>query len=269
MKVLTDSFGRRMSTLRISVTDRCNYRCVYCGPQAESPRESAALSCEEVAAVARAAVGLGIRRLRITGGEPLLRADIVGLVRLLSGIRGVGDLAMSTNGSLLGPELAQALARAGLRRVNISLDSLDGGRFSRITGGGRLEDVLRGVDSALEAGLVPVKINMVVFEDTTEADLERMRRFCSGRGLQLQTISRYDINDRSASLDHSCHRPPSCSDCGRLRLAVDGCLRPCLFSDRSVRVDLSDVEGSIRAAAAMKPRRGGVCSSRAISLIGG
>lgn len=269
MTVLTDRFGRRMSTLRISVTDRCNYRCVYCGPQAESPRESAALSREEVAAVARAAVGLGIRRLRITGGEPLLRDDIVELVRLLSEIRGIEDLAMSTNGSLLGPELAQALAGAGLERVNISLDSLDPRRFERLTGGGRLEDVLRGVESALEAGLCPVKINMVVFEDTTGADLERMRRFCSGRGLRLQTISRYDIRDRGASRDHSCHRPPSCSDCGRLRLTVDGCIRPCLFSDRTVRVDLSSIEGSIRAAAAIKPRRGGVCSSRAISLIGG
>jgi len=96
-----------------------------------------------------------------------------------------------------------------------------------------------------------------------------MRRFCSGRGLQMQTISLYDINDRSASLDHACDRPPPCPECGRLRLTVDGCLRPCLFSDRTVRVDLSDIEGSIRAAAAIKPRRGGVCSSRAISLIGG
>ncbi|MGC9398188.1 MAG: GTP 3',8-cyclase MoaA [Anaerolineae bacterium] len=158
-----DAYNRPISYLRISVTDRCNLRCVYCMPAEGVPwrPHEEVLRYEEIETVVRAAAELGISKVRLTGGEPLVRLGIVDLVRKLARIPGVDDLAMTTNGVLLA-RYAEALAEAGLRRVNISLDTLDAERFRRITRLGELEDVLTGIEAARTAGLRPIKINTVV-----------------------------------------------------------------------------------------------------------
>jgi cyclic pyranopterin phosphate synthase len=159
---LIDRFDRRHTYLRVSVTDRCNFRCTYCMP-AEGmqymPRDEL-LRYEEIGKVVAAFVAMGVRRVRLTGGEPLLRKDIVLLVRALAGL-GLDDLAMTTNGHLLGA-LAEPLRVAGLRRVNVSLDTVDPEVFKRMTRGAALAPVLAGVEAARRAGLTPVKLNAVI-----------------------------------------------------------------------------------------------------------
>ena len=172
-----DAYNRPISYLRISVTDRCNLRCVYCMPPEGvvcRPHEEI-LRYEEIETVVRAAAELGISKIRLTGGEPLVRLGIVDLVRNLARIPGVDDLAMTTNGILLS-RYAADLAEAGLQRVNVSLDTLRPERFRRITRLGRLEDVLAGMEAARRAGLEPIKINTVVIRgmnDDEAVDLAR------------------------------------------------------------------------------------------------
>lgn len=164
-----DRFGRRIEYLRLSVTDRCNLRCLYCMPPdgiALLPRDEI-LSIEEITRVAQCAIELGMNRLRISGGEPLVRQGILELVRLLAEIPGLRDLGMTTNGILLS-EYAQALKDAGLRRVNVSVDSLDPETYMRITRGGDLSAALAGIQAATDAGLSPVKINAVVLATTCD-----------------------------------------------------------------------------------------------------
>lgn len=169
---LVDPFGRTIDYLRLSVTDRCNLRCVYCLPPQGIgwTRRDDLLSDEEMETLVSCAAGLGIGKFRITGGEPLVRPGLVSLVARLAGVRGLEDLSLSTNGMLLSP-LAGALARAGLRRVNVSLDTLRPERFRRIARFGRLETVLGGVEAALAAGLSPVKINMVVMRGENDDEI--------------------------------------------------------------------------------------------------
>ncbi|HXI03154.1 MAG TPA: GTP 3',8-cyclase MoaA, partial [Candidatus Saccharimonadales bacterium] len=174
---LDDRFGRRIHYLRISVTDRCNLRCVYCIPNdMEWLRKGEILSYEEIARLARIFTGAGVRRIRLTGGEPLVRSGIERLVRALGSLPELEDLALSTNGILLAAH-AESLREAGLRRVNVSMDSLDAGKFAAITQGGDLGKVLEGIDAALAAGLRPVKINVVAargFNDSEAADFARL-----------------------------------------------------------------------------------------------
>jgi len=158
-----DNFNRPISYLRISVTDRCNLRCVYCMPPEGVPSRShdEILRYEEIELIVQAAASLGISKVRLTGGEPLVRLGLVELVRMLACIPGIDDLAMTTNGTLLA-QYAAALAQAGLKRVNVSLDTLRPERFRRITRRGDLAPVFKGIAAAREAGLVPVKVNTVV-----------------------------------------------------------------------------------------------------------
>jgi len=172
-----DAYNRPISYLRISVTDRCNLRCVYCMPPEGVPwrPHDEILRYEEIETVVRAAAELGIGKVRLTGGEPLVRQGIVGLVRGLARIPGVDDLAMTTNGILLS-RYAADLAEAGLQRVNVSLDTLRPERFRLITRLGQLEDVMAGMEAARRAGLEPVKINTVVIRgmnDDEAVDLAR------------------------------------------------------------------------------------------------
>ncbi len=175
-----DTFNRPISYLRVSVTDRCDLRCVYCMP-AEGinwrPHEEV-LRYEEIERVVRAAASLGITKARLTGGEPLVRRGLVDLVSMISRIPGIDDLAMTTNGILLA-RYAEELKVAGLKRVNVSLDTLRPERFRRITRLGRLSDTLGGISAAKEAGLVPVKTNTVVIRglnDDEVADFARLTR---------------------------------------------------------------------------------------------
>ena len=167
-----DSFGRRVDYLRISVTDRCNFRCVYCMPAEGLPwRERAEmLTFEEIETFVRAAAQEGISRIRLTGGEPLVRKGIVDLVRGLKAIPGIDSIALTTNGSLL-PRMADELRQAGVDRVNVSLASLDPEVYAGATRGGKVSDVLAGIDAALDAGLKPVKINVVVMRSLRQDPL--------------------------------------------------------------------------------------------------
>jgi len=170
--MLQDSFGRVIEYLRISVTDRCNLRCVYCMPPQGVKLKShhEILSYEEIAVVVRAAAALGIRKVRLTGGEPLVRPHVERLVALVAAVPGIEDVSMTTNAVLLDRH-AETLAQAGLRRVNISLDTLRPERFERITRFGNLNDVWRGLEAAERAGLTPIKINAVIVRGMNDDEL--------------------------------------------------------------------------------------------------
>jgi len=269
--MLTDSHGRAITYLRISVTDRCNYRCTYCMP-AEGvalKQHSEMLRYEDIIRIAKCAAEMGINKLRLTGGEPLIRRDIEFLVSGLAALPGVSDLCMTTNGSLLTREKAHALKLAGLHRVNVSLDTLDPARFAAITRGGDVRDAVGGVEAAVAAGLLPVKVNMVIGPDTTVAEREAIQSFCARTGARLQTISRFTLACRVHGMDHGADRPTPCEECNRLRLTADGHLKPCLFSDLEVKVNMEDIRGSILNAVARKPSAGTACTTRVMSEIGG
>ena len=184
----TDAFGRRIDYLRISVTDRCNLRCVYCMP-AEGVQwrdHEDILTFEEIERFAHAAVAEGISKIRLTGGEPLVRKGIVDHVRRLRSMTGLEAIALTTNGVLL-PRYAAGLAEAGLERINLSLDSLDPAAYERVTRGGKLADAMAGLDAALENGFSPVKINCVVVK-RLEQDLLGFARLTIDRPLHVRFI---------------------------------------------------------------------------------
>ena len=183
-----DGFGRVHDDLRISVTDRCNLRCAYCMPQDPVwfPR-SEILSYEEMLRIARIAVGHGVRRIRVTGGEPLVRRDVDVLIAALASLSGVEDLSLTTNGVLLA-EAAPRLVAAGLRRINVSLDTLDRERFTRMTGRDRLRDALAGLDAAAAAGLTPIKINAVLVRGLNEDEAVDLVEFGRNRGFEIRFI---------------------------------------------------------------------------------
>ncbi len=186
---LIDGFGRRIDYVRLSVTDRCDLRCVYCMPERMRflPRAEL-LSVDELAALGALLIGRGVRRIRLTGGEPLVRPGVLDLVRSLAGWlgRGLDELTLTTNGTRLA-EAADALAAAGVRRINVSLDSRDPERFRAITRGGDLARVLDGVDAAAAAGL-RVKINMVALKGLNDDEIGDMLAWCGARGFDLSLI---------------------------------------------------------------------------------
>ncbi|HLH40847.1 MAG TPA: GTP 3',8-cyclase MoaA [Bryobacteraceae bacterium] len=186
---LVDSFGRLHDNLRISVTDRCNIRCFYCMPEAGvkfQPHDQI-LRFEEIERFVRVAVTLGVRKVRVTGGEPLVRKDLPVLIRKLAAIEGVQDLALTTNGVLLG-EQARALYDAGLRRINVHLDTLDRERFKQITRRDDLAKVLEAIEICRELGYGPIKINAVAVKNLVEADIVPLARFGRERGIEIRYI---------------------------------------------------------------------------------
>ncbi len=172
MTKLVDSYKRKIEYMRISVTDRCNLRCVYCMPSEgiDLAEPEKILRYEELLRVARIAAENGISRIRVTGGEPLVRKGIVGFISDLAAIDGIEDLSLTTNGVLLG-EYAEALKEAGLNRINVSLDSLSRERFKKLTRGDKLDTVLAGLEAAERAGLTPVKVNMVVIKGFNDDEI--------------------------------------------------------------------------------------------------
>jgi len=210
--LLLDSHGRVMRDLRVSVTDRCNFRCLYCLPETEEAADfyrvkfdalrnpspptpitrewkprSQILSFEEIERVVRLAVGLGIQKIRVTGGEPLVRQGLETLVARLADIRGLTDLAMTTNGFLF-PQKGRALRQAGLQRVSFSLDSLDPANFKKITGRDGLRSVLASIDLAQELGLHPVKVNAVVIRGVNDHEIEALADFARQKDLSFRFI---------------------------------------------------------------------------------
>jgi GTP 3',8-cyclase len=185
---LIDSFGRLHNNLRISVTDRCNIRCVYCMPEdVQFMSRAQLLSFEEIERVVRVAVTLGINKVRLTGGEPLVRRDLPTLVEKLVAIPGIKDVGLTTNGILLGP-MARQLRDAGLRRINISLDTMDAAKFEQLTRRTGFDQVIEGILAAKAAGFDPVKVNAVAIRGVTEDDVVPLAQFARRHGLELRFI---------------------------------------------------------------------------------
>lgn len=263
-----DSFGREINYLRISVTDRCNMRCVYCMPPegVTNIPHSKILTYEQIAEVAATASRLGFTKFRITGGEPLVRKNLKSLISLLDEIPGSNTIGMTTNGTLLAP-VVQELKQCGLDSVNISLDTLEAERYSEITRGGNVRDVLDGIISARDAGL-PVKLNVVMLDQQSIIDLKNIRAFADKIGVQVQTITSYRLD--ALKVDGGVYdRPPPCSLCNRIRLLADGTLRPCLHGSAGIPVDFNDISASIIAAVESKPVCGLSCSETTVCEIGG
>ncbi|MBL8187215.1 MAG: GTP 3',8-cyclase MoaA, partial [Acidobacteria bacterium] len=189
LPVLKDSFGRVIRDLRISITDRCNFRCFYCMPTEamEWKPKPEILTYEEIITLAEVFVGLGVNKLRVTGGEPMLRRDLESLIERLGAIPGISDLAMTTNAHFLRGR-AEALKRGGLQRITISLDSLTPERFSLLTGRNELNRVLDGIDAALEAGLHPVKVNCVMMRGINDDQAIAFAEFARAKGVHVRFI---------------------------------------------------------------------------------
>jgi cyclic pyranopterin phosphate synthase len=201
MSRLVDSFGRVHRDLRISVTDRCNLRCTYCMPAEVVFRQREdLLDYDEIARVARVAAGLGVRSIRLTGGEPLVRRDVATLVRMLVALPGIDEVALSTNGILLA-EQAAGLAAAGLARLNVSLDALSEEAFARITRRQGLAAVLAGLSAARSAGFEAIRINAVSIRGLTEAEIVPLARFSRQAGFHLRFIEFMPLDAERAWAD--------------------------------------------------------------------
>jgi len=192
-----DKINRRIDYMRISVTDRCNLRCVYCMPTdgVRALGHDDVLSYEEILRVAKVATALGISKIRLTGGEPLIRKGLTGFIRQLAEINGIDDLSLTTNGTLLEPN-AEELRDAGITRINVSLDSLRPGRFKELTRGGDLDRVMRGIEKAESLGFVPIKINMVPVRGINDDEIEDFARLTLEKPYHVRFIEFMPIGDR-------------------------------------------------------------------------
>ena len=194
MNKLIDPYNREITYLRVSVTDHCNYRCHYCRDEDHQThtKRSQVLSFEETAKIVRLFSELGVTKVRLTGGEPLLRKDILELTKMLGDIPGLNDIPLSTNAHLLTP-LAAKLKANGVNRANISIDSLIPERFKEITRDGDLVTVIKGIDAAISAGMSPIKLNMVVMKGVNDDEIESMIDFAIGRGIDIRFIETMPI----------------------------------------------------------------------------
>jgi len=270
-----DAYQREISYLRVSLTDRCNLRCVYCMPPegVEKRSHSQILSLEEIAEIAREAAALGVRKIRLTGGEPLVRRGILSLCRSLRDIPELRELALTTNGLLL-PEMAEDLKSAGVDRVNISLDTLDPKKYRQITRGGSLDAALAGIQAAKAAGLTPLKLNCVLIGGFNDGEIAALAALTEREPVEVRFIELMPIGSAAAFGAEAylpCEtvlerlpglepveqdggvaerfrlpgakgtvgliRPLSrcfCARCDRIRLTADGCLKPCLHSREEI-----------------------------------
>ena len=286
--MIRDSFGRPVLNLRISVTQRCNLHCPYChreGQEGEPGDSATEMTAQEIIRLSRVAIGLGIARIKLTGGEPLLREDVLEIVGGIASLRGLKDLSMTTNGTLL-LHVAKELQRSGLMRVNVSLPSLKEDVYSRLMGG-VLHDVLQGIEAAVKADLDPVKVNMLVLAGLNEAEIPAMVQFARKSRTLLQLIELEPVNLSEAYYERHhyplerveagfakqarrvdvrrymqnrrvYHLPDGrvevirpientkfCAHCTRLRITSDGKLKPCLM----VNTNLVDVLTPLREGA--------------------
>ncbi len=225
------------------------------------------LRYDEIVEVVIAAVTFGVDKIRITGGEPLVRKGIPDLVKMIAGIAGIRDLSLTTNGILL-EKFARELKSAGLHRVNISLDTVDPVRYAEITRGGDLNQVLRGIDAALESGLSPVKLNCVIHSSPDEPDAQSVEEFGRSKGLEVRFIHEMD-------LDGGIFKPViggdggNCSSCNRLRLTSNGLIKPCLFSNSGFSIRELGPRKAIEMAMANKPECGSVNTTGEFYNLGG
>lgn len=286
---MKDRCGRTIKYLRLSVTDLCNCRCIYCMGENGVPRlpHSAILSFEEIEEIVRAAVSLGVTKVRLTGGEPLVRRGIVELVRRLRSIEGISELTMTTNGTRLA-EYAEKLRETGLDRLNVSLDTLDPEKYRRLTRIGSLSDTLRGLDAARQAGFRNIKLNTVLMGGINDDEIPEIAALAKDgafdvRFIELMPIgecadwdrSRFIPAERVLDCLPKAARVPSdgvaelwrpegfrgtvglirplshrfCADCDRIRVTADGFLKPCLHSSREIPLRGKHGEELVRAIA--------------------
>ncbi len=285
---LLDNCGRPLLNLRISITQRCNLHCSYChreGEVAVANRSAEKMSVQEIVRIAKVAIGLGITRVKLTGGEPLMREDLPQIVAGIAGVQELRDLSLTTNGLLL-KNVANELRESGLKRVNISLPSLNPETYRKLTGG-NIQEALAGVKAAIEAGFCPVKLNMVVLKDVNVGDVSDMIAYAGKTGAILQLIELDPVNvgdkyyaTHHRSLDeqeeqlraqavtvekrqfmqnrliyhlpnatvetvHPIENSDFCMHCTRLRVTSDGKLKPCLMRNDN----LTDVLTPLRQGA--------------------
>jgi len=279
---MIDEYGRNIDYLRISVTDLCNLRCVYCMPEEGvcQMRHEDILSVEEIEEIARAAAELGVKKIRLTGGEPLVRKGILEIVSRVSRISGIGEVALTTNGSLLA-EKAQALKDAGLTRVNISVDAFDPDTYRDITRGGEISDVMAGIQAAIKADLTPIKLNAVLIGGVNETFIRPLIEMTEGSDFRVRFIEIMPIgecagwnNERFLSISKVLEAEPEleyfgtdgvsklyrkpgskgsvglispisnhfCPECNKVRVTADGKLKPCLHS--AEEINLRGLHGS-------------------------
>lgn len=264
-----DRFNREINYLRISVTDRCNLRCTYCMPPEGVPalKHADILSFDEILEVVKLVVPMGVSKIRITGGEPLVRKGIVELVAMIAQVPGIRDLGMTTNAILLDC-FADALKIAGLHRVNISMDTTDPQKYASITRGGDINQVFAGIEKAKQVGLRPIKLNCVIEKSHDEPDAQLVKQFGKDNGLQVRYIHVMDM-------ETGYFRPVEggqggiCESCNRLRLTSDGYIKPCLFSPKAYSVRKLGPAEAIALALENKPKRGGQNPKGSFYNIGG
>jgi len=225
------------------------------------------LSYDEIAAFTKVAVRHGVDKVRITGGEPLVRKGVVTLVEMLASIEGINDLSMTTNGTLLA-SFAADLKRAGLQRVNISLDTVNPEKFRKITRVGTIDDVYAGIEAAGKAGLLPVKVNCVIETSPAEPDAAGVAEYCRNNGLEVRFIEQMNLAGGRFSVVHG-GEGGNCEVCNRLRLAANGMLRPCLFSDIEIDIRKTGYEAAMMRALELKPACGTVSERGDFYNIGG
>ncbi len=263
-----DRFNRSINYLRISVTDRCNLRCTYCMPEEgiHLLDHSDILSFKEITDFTRMAVSNGITKVRLTGGEPLVRKNIVELVSMLATIDGLEDLSMTTNGILLS-KYASDLKKAGLNRINISLDTVNSEQFCQITRNGELSQVLEGIDAARDAGLEPIKINCVLLGQPDD-ETQQLKEFCKKRGLSLRFIHQMNLKTGEFSTVEG-GEGGNCVKCNRVRLLANGDIKPCLFSDLAYNIRKLGHQEALNLTIGNKPRSGTYNQSGEFYNIGG
>jgi len=266
---MLDNYKRKLNYLRISVTDRCNLRCTYCMPEegVELLPHSGILSFEEIKTIVTEAVKLGVDKVRITGGEPLVRKDITVLIQMLATIEGIIDLSLTTNGILLS-QFANELKENGLHRVNVSLDTLNPDKFREITRGGDIEKVKEGIIAAKKAGLSPIKINCVIKDSKEEADASAVQEFCIENGLEVRFIHQMNLKTGHFAIVEG-GDGGDCENCNRLRLTADGKIKPCLFNNLEFDIRKMGIKEALIAAAAQKPECGSFNAINHFNNIGG
>lgn len=273
---MIDNYGRNINYLRISVTDLCNLRCIYCMPECGVQKldHKKILSVEEIEEIAKAAVRLGINKIRITGGEPLIRRGIEDIVKRISSIDGISEVCLTTNGALL-PEKIDTLIKNGLTRINISLDSLENDLYKEITRGGDFEAAMQGVDAVLNAGLTPLKINAVLIGGVNNSQILPLVELTKNNDIHIRFIEIMPIGecanwnkDRFISGNTVLEMIPDlelvgtdgvartymrkgykgtvglinpisshfCQECNRIRITADGKLKPCLHSGDEILI---------------------------------
>lgn len=266
---MLDRYNRNITYLRISVTDRCNLRCVYCMPEGgvQLLKKEEILSLEEIAEVVNVGAKLGIKKIRLTGGEPLVRKGIVSLVEIINRIEGIEEITMTTNGALLS-KFAEPFKKAGLSRINISLDSVVPDQYERITRGGNLKKVFEGIRAAKKAGLTPIKINVVKLNDEANQQIDLIKKFAADEGLQVRFITQMDLRTGEFTQVEG-GDGGNCAICNRLRLLADGTIKPCLFSNKGYNIKELGIEEAFRKALSAKPKKGAINKVGSFYNIGG